>query len=73
MSDDEAENITRLLRWVSVFIMIPALSISLAFLVLTEEWRDHVLHSFGFLVLGIAAIGLWFVAPRMAVRMAAEP
>jgi len=64
----ERRNVTRLLRWISMFVAWPSLTIALAFLVFTGP-SDHWLHIFGLLPLGIAALVLFAMAPRLARRL----
>jgi hypothetical protein len=66
--DVERRNVTRLLRWIGMFVAWPSLSIALAFLVFTGP-RDHWLHIFGLLPVGIAGLGLFAMAPRLAERV----
>lgn len=63
----ERRNVTRLIRWLSMFVAWPSLSIAFAFLVFTGP-GDHWLHIFGLLPLGIAALVLFALAPRVAAR-----
>jgi hypothetical protein len=63
----ERRNMTRLLRWVSMFIAWPSLTIAFAFLVFTGP-TDHWLHIAGLMPLGIAALVLFAMAPRLAEK-----
>lgn len=63
----ERRNVTRLIRWVSMFIAWPSLTIALAFLVFTGP-SDHWLHIFGLLPVGVAACVLFAMAPKLAQR-----
>jgi hypothetical protein len=63
----ERRNVTRLIRFVSVFVAWPSLTIALAFLVFTGP-SDHWLHIFGLLPLGVAACVAFALAPRLAAR-----
>lgn len=63
----ERRNVTRLLRWVSMFIAWPSLTIALAFLVFTGP-SDHWLHIAGLLPTGLAAVVLFAMAPRLAEK-----
>ncbi len=65
---DERRNVTRLIRWVAGFIAWPSLSIALAFLIFPDDPREHYLHIAGLLPLGVAAIVLFAMAPRLAAR-----
>ena len=58
---------TRLIRWLSMFVAWPSLTIALAFLVVTGP-SEHWLHIFGLLPVGIAAIAIFALAPRLAHR-----
>jgi hypothetical protein len=63
----ERRNVTRLIRFVSVFVAWPSLTIALAFLVFTGP-SDHWLHIFGLMPLGLAACATFALAPRLAAR-----
>jgi hypothetical protein len=63
----ERRNVTRLIRWMSMFVAWPSLTIALAFLVVTGP-SEHWLHIFGLLPLGLAALATFAVAPRLAAR-----
>ena len=63
----ERRNVTRLIRWLSMFVAWPSLTIALAFLVVTGP-SDHWLHIFGLLPLGLAALVAFAMAPRLAER-----
>ncbi|MEA3136259.1 MAG: hypothetical protein QOJ26_142 [Thermoplasmata archaeon] len=63
----ERRNVTRLIRWLSMFVAWPSLTIALAFLVFTGP-SDHWLHIFGLLPVGIAAVVVFAMAPRLAKR-----
>ena len=58
---------TRMLRWLSMFVAWPSLTIGLAFLVFTDP-SDHWLHIAGLVPLGVAALVVFALAPRMAER-----
>lgn len=58
---------TRLVRWVSVFVAWPSLTIGLAFLVFSDP-SEHWLHIAGLLPLGTAALVVFALAPRLAAR-----
>jgi hypothetical protein len=60
---------TRLIRWLSMFVAWPSLTIALAFLVFTGP-SDHWLHIAGLLPLGLAALVVFAMAPRLAARFA---
>ncbi len=62
---EEQRNVRNLIRVVSGFIAWPALSISLVMMLDLEE---HILHIGGLFPLGIAAVILFFLAPRLAVK-----
>ena len=68
-ASEERRNITRLIRWLSMFVAWPSLTIALAFLVVTGP-SEHWLHIFGLLPLGIAAVVAFAMAPRLAERFA---
>ncbi|MEK6975567.1 MAG: hypothetical protein AABY18_04400 [Candidatus Thermoplasmatota archaeon] len=61
----ERANVTRLIRWVAMFVAWPSLSIGLAFLVFTDP-SEHWLHIAGLVPLGVAACVLFALAPRIA-------
>ncbi len=63
----ERANIRRLVRWVAMFVAWPSLSIGLAFLVFTEP-SDHWLHIAGLVPLGVAALVVFAMAPRIALH-----
>jgi hypothetical protein len=56
-----------MVRWLSMFVAWPSLTIALAFLVFTDP-SDHWLHIAGLLPLGLAALVVFAMAPRMAAR-----
>lgn len=62
---EERRNVTHMIRWISGFIAWPALSISLAMMI---DFDEHSLHILGLMPLGIAAVILFFLAPRIAAR-----
>lgn len=62
---DERRNVTRLIRWVAMFVAWPSLSIGLAFLVFTDP-ASHWLHIAGLVPLGLAALVVFALAPRIA-------
>lgn len=62
---EERANVTRLLRWIAVFIAFPSLTIGLAFLVFTDP-GEHWLHIAGLIPLGIGALVVFAVAPNLA-------
>lgn len=63
----ERRNVTRLIRWLSMFVAWPSLTIGLAFLVITGP-NEHWLHIAGLLPLGTAAIVAFALAPRLAAK-----
>lgn len=63
---EERRNIRILLRWISGFIAWPSLTIALAFLLIDPS--EHALHIAGLLPLGLAAVALFFLSPRVAMR-----
>jgi hypothetical protein len=65
---EERRNVTRLIRWVSMFVAWPSLTIALAFLVVTGP-SEHWLHIFGLLPLGLAALVAFAMAPGLAERL----
>lgn len=65
----ERRNVTRLIRWIAMFVAWPSLTIGLAFLVFTDP-ADHWLHIAGLVPLGVAALVLFALAPRLAARFA---
>lgn len=65
--DDERRNVTRLIRWIAMFVAWPSLTIGLAFLVFTDP-SDHWLHIAGLVPLGLAALVAFALAPRLAAR-----
>ena len=64
---EERRNVARLIRWVSLFVAWPSITLGLAFLVVTGP-RDHWLHIFGLLPVGAAALVCFAAAPRLAAR-----
>lgn len=64
---EERANVRRLIRWVAMFIAWPSLSIALAFLVFTDP-SEHWLHIGGLLPLGIVALTVFAMAPRLAQK-----
>ena len=66
-ADAERRNLTRLVRWLSMFVAWPSLTIGLAFLVFTDP-SDHWLHIAGLVPLGIAALVVFALAPRLAAK-----
>jgi hypothetical protein len=65
--EDERRNVTRLIRWLAMFVAWPSLTIGLAFLVFTDP-SDHWLHIAGLVPLGLAALVAFALAPRLAAR-----
>lgn len=63
----ERRNVRRLIRWVAAFVAWPSLSIGLAFLVFTDP-SDHWLHVAGLVPLGVVALVLFALAPRLAEK-----
>ena len=63
----ERRNVTRLIRVMSMFVAWPALTIGLAFLVVTGP-REHWLHIAYLLPIGTAALVAFALAPRLAAR-----
>ena len=68
---DERRNVTRLIRWIAMFVAWPSLTIGLAFLVFTDP-SDHWLHIAGLVPLGLAALVAFALAPRLAARFVAS-
>ena len=66
-NDAERRNVTRLVRWVAMFVAWPSLSIGLAFLVFTDP-SDHWLHIAGLVPLGVLALVAFAMARRIAAR-----
>lgn len=65
LNAEERRNIRNLIRWFAGFVAFPALTIGAA---LTLEFEDHKLHVLLFIPLGIAALVLFFLAPRLAEK-----
>ena len=63
---DERRNVTLLLRWLSVFVAFPSLTIAGAFLI--WDAGEHALHIAGLLPLGLAALGMFYFSPRVAIK-----
>jgi uncharacterized membrane protein len=63
---DERGNLTRLIRFLAFFVAVPTISIGLALLIYDPE--AHALHMVSFLLLGVAAVLAYVVAPRLAER-----
>ena len=63
---EERRNVTILLRWISGFVAWPSLTIALAFLLVDPG--EHILHVIGLLPLGLAAMVLFFLSGRVALR-----
>ena len=70
-SEEERRNVTRLIRWLSMFVAWPSLTIALAFLVVTGP-SEHWLHIVGLLPVGIAALVAFAFAPRLAQKFVPE-
>lgn len=64
---EERGNVRRLIRWVAMFVAWPSLSIGLAFLVFTDP-SDHWLHIAGLVPLGVCALLVFAMAPKLAER-----
>lgn len=62
----ERRDMTRLVRWVGVFAAWPSLTSALAFLVLDGDSSGFYVA--GLLVLGVAAVLLVALAPRLAAK-----
>lgn len=60
----EQAKTSRLLRFVSLLIMWPALSTGVVLLLFAGQ--DHYLHTGLFLAVGLGGAGLWALAPRIA-------
>jgi hypothetical protein len=63
---EERHNVQVLLRWISLFVAFPSLTIAAAFSL--WDFQEHALHVAGLLPLGIAAIGLFFLSGRVATK-----
>jgi len=68
---DERASVTRLIRAVCAFVLVPTVSIG-AVLAL-YSWSDHWLHATGFGALSVAAVVAFARAPRLAARWVPEP
>lgn len=66
INEEERRNVTVLLRFISGFVAWPSLTIALAFLFIDAQ--EHMLHVAGLLPLGLAAVALFFVSPRIAAK-----
>jgi uncharacterized membrane protein len=67
---DERQNVTRLIRFVALFVAVPTISIGVVLAL--YSWHDHWMHTSGFLLLGAAAILAAVVAPKLAERWVPE-
>ena len=63
----EQRNVTRLIRVISMFVAWPSLTAGLAFLVF-EGINEHFLHIVTLVPIGIAAIVVFVMAPRLAQK-----
>ncbi len=63
---EERRNVTLLLRWISVFVAFPSLTIAGAFLI--WDATEHALHVAGLMPLGLAALVMFWLSPRVANR-----
>lgn len=70
--EPEVRKVTRLLRVMSLFVMWPAFTGGLVFLVVTGP-IDHWMHIGGLLTAGLAAVVVFATAPRLAARIAGTP
>jgi uncharacterized membrane protein len=68
----ERTHVTRLLRAVAVFVLIPTFTIGLAMLWDEPSRREHWLHASMFALLAVAAIVVLVQAPRLAARWVKE-
>ena len=66
----ETENIQRLIRFCSLFLGVPTLTIGWAFFLFPDPIREHWLHMVSFISLGSLAVAAYFAAPRLARRLA---
>jgi len=65
--ESEVRKVTRLIRFVALFVAVPTITIGLAFFLYTPA--EHVFHMAAFLGLGAAAAVVAWMAPRMAQRL----
>ena len=63
----ERAKMANLVRYVSGAAAIPTISIGLAFLVFTDP-SEHWLHIAGLVPLGVVALVVFVMAPRLATR-----
>lgn len=69
LNADERRNIRLFIRWFSAFVAVPALSIGG---ILFLEVEEHILHIILFIPLGIAALILFALAPKIAYHFYPE-
>jgi len=68
----ERGNVTRLIRAMAVFMLIPTFTIGGVMLWDPETRSDHWLHAGGFAILAIASLVAIVQAPRLAARFVKE-
>ncbi len=74
MSEASAErrNVTRLIRVLAVFVLVPTLSIGGVMLWDPGTRSEHILHASGFAILAVLSVIAIVQAPRMAARFVHE-
>ncbi len=68
--DDERANMTRLIRFVCLFVFVPTATISPA--LLSFGFKDHWMHALSFAMLAVAALVVAWKAPGLAARFVKE-
>lgn len=68
----ERANVTRLIRAMAVFVLIPTFTIGGVMLWDPETRSDHWLHAGGFAILAVASIIALLQAPRLAAHFVKE-
>jgi hypothetical protein len=64
---ENAKDVTQLIRFIAVCVMVPTISIGLVFLLVDPV--THAMHMWAFLILGAAALAVFFAAPQIALRL----
>jgi uncharacterized membrane protein YfcA len=62
----ERGNVTRLIRFVALFVFVPTVTIGAALMLYAPG--DHAFHMVAFLLLAVAAVLVWMTAPRLAEK-----
>lgn len=69
----ERRNVTRLIRVLAVFVLVPTVSIGAVMLWDPQTRSEHVLHAGGFAILAAVAFVALLRAPWLAARFVKEP